>query len=105
MQTFIMLTRLISEEVTPSFTIQSKEMKIKEKVRQYCPQVVWVTDYAILGPWDYLDVFQAPDMETALKTSTLVRYYGGCHTELWPAVAWGEFKAGMRELTQVMEKD
>lgn len=105
MQTFIMLTRLISEEVSPSFAIRGKEMKIKEKVGQYCPEVVWVCDYAILGPWDYLDVFQAPDMGAALKTSALVRYYGGCHTELWPAVAWDEFKADMQELTQVMEKD
>jgi len=105
MQTFIMLTRLVSEEVNPSFNIQSKEMTVKNKVATYCPDIEWVNDYAILGPWDYLDVIRAPDMEAAMHVSALVRYYGGCHTELWPAVSWDKFKTGLQELIQVMEKD
>ena len=105
MQTFIMLTRLISEEVNPSFTIQQKEMEVKEKIGKYCPEVEWLSDYAVVGPWDYLDVFQAPDIEAAMQVSALARYYGGCHTEVWPALRWDQFKAGMQELTQVMEKD
>lgn len=105
MQTFIMLTRLVSEEINPTFNIQSKEITVKEKVGKYCPEVEWVNDYAIMGPWDYLDVFRAPDIEAAMRASALVRYYGGCHTEVWPAVSWDAFKNGMRELSQVMEKD
>ncbi len=31
MQTFIMLTRLVSEEVNPTFAIQKKEKQVVEK--------------------------------------------------------------------------
>jgi len=51
MQNFIMLTRLISEEVNPTFNIRNKEMVLAEKIRQYCPEIEWVAKYAIMGPW------------------------------------------------------
>ncbi|MEX2365177.1 MAG: GYD domain-containing protein [Pseudohongiellaceae bacterium] len=105
MQTFILLTRLVSEEVNPTFTIQRKEVDIKEKVEVYCPEVEWVSDFAVLGPWDYLDIFNAPDIYTAMKVSAIVRYYGGAHTEIWPATAWSRFKGSLRDLAQILESD
>lgn len=99
-----MLTRLISEEIAPTFSICKKETDVGNKIREYCPTIEWVSDYAILGPWDYLDVFRAPDLETAMKVSAIVRYYGGAHTEIWPAVAWNAFENIMHELAEVMEK-
>lgn len=104
MQTFIMLTRLISEEVNPTFTIRKKEMDVAEKIRKFCPQARWVTNYVILGPWDYVDIFQAPDIDVAMRVSAMVRHYGGCHTEIWPAVAWDRFEKNMSDFVQVLEK-
>lgn len=104
MQTFIMLTRLVSEEVNPSFRIQKRETDVVEKIREYVPGVEWISNFAVLGPWDYLDVFTAPDIDTAMKVSCLVRHYGGAHTEIWPAVAWDKFIDNMHALTQVMER-
>jgi uncharacterized protein with GYD domain len=105
MPTFVMLTRLVSEEVNPSFKIQQRERDVVEKVRKYLPKVTWVSDFAVLGPWDYLDIFTAPDLETAMQVSSLVRYYGGAHTEVWPAVSWKGFLATMQDLSRVMEKE
>ncbi len=105
MQTFIMLTRLVSEEVNPTFSIRKKAMDVEENIRKYCPEAEWVANYAILGPWDYMDIFQAPDMEAAMRVSTLVRHYGGCHTEIWPALAWSRFEQNMSDLALVMEKE
>lgn len=105
MQTFIMLTRLISEEVHPTFNIRKKEMDVAEKIGRYCPEVKWISDYAIAGPWDYVDIFEAPDLAAAMKVSALVRHYGGTHTEIWPAVDWKGFDKTMTDLAQVMEKE
>lgn len=104
MQTFILLTRLIREEVSPAFSIAKASKEVTEKVREYLPSVKWTANYAVLGPWDYVDIFEAPDTETAMKLSSLVRYYGGAHTEVWPAAGWDEFKETIRDLAETMEK-
>ena len=105
MQNFIMLTRLISEEVNPTFNITNKEMVLAEKVRQYCPEIEWVANYAIIGPWDYIDIFRAYDIDMAMRVSAMVRHYGGCHTEIWPAVQWDKFAENMNDFVQVLEKN
>jgi uncharacterized protein with GYD domain len=104
MQTFILLTRLISEEVHPSMRIEETEKRVAAKIDKYLPEVSWISNYALIGPWDYLDVFTAPDMDTAMKVSALVRHYGGAHTEMWPATQWNDFEKSLRELTEVVKQ-
>jgi len=69
-----------------------------ERVRKDCLDVEWVFNYAILGPYDYLDVFRAKDVETAAKVSTLIRTFGHAHTEIWTATEWDRFKEIVRLL-------
>ena len=60
--------------------------------------VEWLANYAILGPYDYLDIFRAPDVETAMKVATIVRTFGHAHTEVWAATEWKQFKEMVRNL-------
>lgn len=104
MALFILLTRLVSEEVKPSFTIRRKEKKVVEKIRKSCPEVKWVADYALMGPYDYLDVFEAPDIVSAMKVSAVVRQVAGARTEIWPATHWKEHDMLMREVAECMDQ-
>lgn len=104
MSLFVLLTRLVSEEVKPSFTIGKKEKLVVEKVRKACPQVKWLADYAVMGPYDYLDIFEAPDTETAMKVSAIVRQVAGAHTEIWPATQWKEHVRIMRDVAECMDQ-
>ena len=98
MPTFIMLTRLASGAVRSPLSLEQLERKAMERVRKECPDIQWVANYAILGPWDYLDIFNAPDIDAAAKLSTLIRSFGHAHTEIWSAIEWPKFKDLVRDL-------
>ena len=98
MPTFIMLTRLATGALRSPRSLEALEREAMERVRSQCPGVEWLSNYAILGPWDYMDVFRAPDIETATKVATLIRTFGHAHTEVWTATEWPRFKEMVREL-------
>lgn len=98
MTTFIMLTRLAPGVLQSPHSLEKMERSAMERVRRECPDVEWLHNYAVLGPYDYLDIFTAPDIETATKVSTLVRTFGHAMTEIWPATEWKDFKDIIRDL-------
>lgn len=101
MTTFIMLTRVSPEAMRSPHAVETLERQAMNAVRAECPQVEWLHSWALLGPYDYLDVFRAPDVETATKVATLVRIAGHATTEVWAATEWPRFKAMVRELPEV----
>lgn len=98
MITFVMLSRLSPGVLREPKSLEDLEKAAMERVRSECPAVEWVGSYALMGPWDYLDLFRAPDIHTASKVSALIRTFGHAHTEIWTAIEWQSFKDTIREL-------
>lgn len=98
MSTFVMLTRLSGESIRSPKTLEELERRVMERIRSECPQVDWVHNFAILDPYDYLDIFSAPDLDTAFKVATIVRTFGHAQTEVWAATEWKAFKDMVRHL-------
>ena len=92
MATYAMLTRLTPETVKAPSDLARLERPVSDRIRKDCPQAKWIASYAILGPYDYLDLFEAPDETVAAKVVMLVRSFGHAHTETWTAVPWERFK-------------
>jgi uncharacterized protein with GYD domain len=92
MPIYVMLTRVEPSGLQSPQSLEDLEHKVMEQIQAECPQVEWIQNYAILGPYDYLDIFHAPDNEAATKVSTLTRTYGHAHTEVWPATEWARYK-------------
>jgi uncharacterized protein with GYD domain len=100
MATFIMLTRIEPAALATPHAIETLERHAADRIKAACPEVEWVHNYAVLGPYDYVDVFRAPDIATAMKVAALVRIWGHAHTEVWPAADWASFKEIVRSLPE-----
>jgi uncharacterized protein with GYD domain len=91
MQTFVLMTKLAPE--------MSKQLKDQarigrqwlEHVREKCPEVNFIAHYALLGPYDFLDIYEAPDEETAAKVSMISLQGGALQAESWVAIPYKRF--------------
>ena len=98
MSSYVMLTRLTPASVNKPSDLESLEQAVMERIRNECPNVNWKESFSVLGPYDYIDLFDAPDNEAAVKVSTIVRTFGHAHTEVWPATEWNRFKELVHDL-------
>ncbi len=98
MPLYVMLTRVSSQQLHQPKSFETLERHAVGQVERSCPGVKWIANYAILGPYDYLDLFEAPDLQAAMRASALVRSYGHAHTEVWQALPWQEFKKIVHDL-------
>ncbi len=91
MKTFILLTKLAPEI--------SKQMKDRarlgrnwlEQVKEKCPEVKFIEHYALLGPFDFLDIYEAPDEETAAKVSMISLSNGAFEAQSLIAIPYKKF--------------
>jgi uncharacterized protein with GYD domain len=91
MAVYVMLTRLSPEALARPEAVDELNRQVEDRIKQECPEVTWLTNYAVLGPCDYLDIFEAPDSDVATKVSLLVRSFGHATTETWVATPWDHF--------------
>jgi uncharacterized protein with GYD domain len=91
MQTFILMTKL-SPEVAKQMKDRAKLGRAwLDQVKKKCPEVKFVAHYALLGPFDFLDIYEAPDAETAAKVSMISLSNGALQAESWTAIPYKRF--------------
>jgi uncharacterized protein with GYD domain len=86
MGTYVMLTKISAERMGTVEKLQELDDVVRTRVAERCAQVKWVSSYALLGPYDHLDIFEAPDEATAAQVAGIVRSFGYATTETWTAV-------------------
>ncbi|OYW00305.1 MAG: hypothetical protein B7X11_04600 [Acidobacteria bacterium 37-65-4] len=69
-----------------------------KKVKATCPEVKWHAHYAILGPYDFMDIYEAPDVETAHRVSLISRAEGALCAESWRALPYENFLRVLEEV-------
>ncbi len=91
MKTFVLMTKL-SPDTSRQVKDRAKLGRMwLDQVKEKCPQVRFLSHYALLGPFDFLDIYEAPDEETAAKVSMISLSNGAFQAESWTAIPYKRF--------------
>lgn len=91
MQTYVLLTKL-SPELTRQMKDRAKIGRTwMDQVKEKCPEVKFVAHYALLGQYDFLDIYEAPDEEIAAKVSMISQANGALHAQSLIAIPYKRF--------------
>lgn len=91
MQTYILFTKLSTDL---SFEMKNRERQGRnwlDQVREKCPEVKFMAHYAILGEYDFIDIYEAPDPETAAKVSMISQANGALQAKSLLAIQYKRF--------------
>lgn len=91
MSTYVLLTKMSREGMRDLNKLESKEREWLQEVNDKCPEVHWIDHYALFGPYDFLDIYEAPNEETAAKVSMISMSLGAAKAESWAALPYQKF--------------
>jgi len=95
MPTYILLSNLTEEGWK---TIKERPQRIKEvnkEIETYGAKVV--AQYAVLGPYDFINIVEAPDNKTIARVSVELGSRGTVQIESLPAIPLEEFIAALKK--------
>jgi uncharacterized protein with GYD domain len=91
MPTYVLMTKLSPSTLADPRGPRETGHAWLDKVRDLCPDLSWRAHYALLGPYDFMDVYEAPDESSAFRVALLSRELGAITAESWPAVGYDRF--------------
>jgi uncharacterized protein with GYD domain len=62
------------------------------------PKVKWLAYYALLGPYNFIVIYDAPTEEDAAKVSMITLSTGASVAESWTAIPYKRFLELVKEL-------
>lgn len=90
MPTFALLSKLPPEATAEPGALNKAAEEVKRRIKELAG-VKWIASYTTFGPYDVLDIFEAPNEEIAAKVSLIIRAVGKATTETWLVTPWDRF--------------
>jgi len=91
MATFVLMTKLSSETTHKMKQRETLGEEWRKRVKEKCPEVKFICHYALLGPYDFLDIYEAKNEEIAAKVSMISLSMGAVKAESWVAIPYKRF--------------
>jgi uncharacterized protein with GYD domain len=91
MATFILMTRLGPAAMSDSEGRRQMGRAWIDRVHERVPGVKFLAHYAIFGPYDFMDIYEAPDAESAQRVALISRSEGAVSVETWGARKYDQF--------------
>lgn len=98
MPTFVLMTKLTTDNIHDAKGRRAAGKQWLSRVKEVCPEVKWLSHFALLGPYDFMDVYEAPDIETAHRVSMLSRSEGALTAESWQALPYEQYMKMLEEV-------
>lgn len=98
MKTFVLMTKLSSDLVKDPAKREETGKAWLEVVKEKCPEVKFICHYALLGNYDFMAIYEAPDEEIAAKVSLISLSHGANTAESWTAIPYKRYIELTREL-------
>ena len=98
MPSYVLMTKLTPEVSGDLKKREAIGKEWKKKVDEICPTVKWLAHYALLGPYDFMDIYEADGDETAAKVSMISQANGAMQAESLPAIPYKDFLDLVKEI-------
>jgi uncharacterized protein with GYD domain len=98
MATFVLLSKVSSEGVRQVKSLVEMEKEFGAQLKRQCPGVKRGASYALLGPYDFLHIFEAADAREAAKVALIANSFGVASTQTLTAIPFSEFREIVEEL-------
>jgi uncharacterized protein with GYD domain len=100
MSVYVLMTKLGPRVLEDKRGRKQVGKEWKALVEKICPGIKFLSHYALLGPYDFMDIYEAKSDEDAIKVSLLSRASGALVAESWPAQPYDKYI----ELATAVEK-
>lgn len=98
MPMYVLMTNLAPEITRNMRNREEIGREWKQRIASQVPSVKWIAHYALLGPYDFLDIYEAPDEEAAAKVSMITLALGAQRAESWTAIPYSRFVELTKEI-------
>ncbi len=101
MTTYILLSKISATSVAKMTELAELDQIFDKQLSKELPQVKRIASYALLGPYDFLHIFEAPDSVTAAKVALIANSFGAGTTQTLTAIPFDEFRKAAQEVTRI----
>lgn len=92
MTTFILLSKISLEGAKHIQSLAQMDHEFQQQLEKRYPEVKRIASYALLGSYDFLHIFEAPDAQMAARIALLANTFGVAGTETLTAIPFEEFR-------------
>lgn len=98
MPPFVLPSKVSAGGTTQVKSLVESDREFRAQQGKQCPCVERIASYTLLGPYDFLHIFEASDAGEAAKVALLANSFGAASTQTFTAIPFSEFEEIVEQL-------
>ena len=98
MTTYVLLSKVAPRSSDEVRSLSERLRGFERALAERYPEIKSLTSYALLGPYDFLHIFEAPDANAAARVALLAQAFGAGTTETLTAIPFEDFSGIVDEV-------